>query len=90
MKRLIAVIALVLVMVLCFCGCNMSIGLGSYEFNKVHVDTYHFSGCLDVDKWYENGTGIEVKLEGGENIFLSEGMYTLIEDDCPFCGKEVK
>ena len=86
--RIIAIVALLLIIIVCFCGCgNMSWGVGNYEFNYVHVDTYHYSGCLEVDKWYENGTGIEVKLDDGNNIFLSEGTYTLIEDNCPFCGE---
>ena len=86
MKRVIAIIALVLIMVLCFCGCgNMSLGLGNHEFNKVHVDTYHYSGCLEVKKWYDSENGIEVRTEDGESLFLSEGTYMLVEDECPFC-----
>lgn len=88
--RIIGVILCVVLMVLCFTRCgNMSLGLGNFEYNKVHVDTYHFSGCLEVEKWYEQTTGIEVELDNGENIFLSEGTYTLIEDNCPFCEGSV-
>lgn len=84
--RIIGVILCVVLMVLCFTGCgNMSLGLGNFEYNKVHVDTHHFSGCLDVEKWYEATTGIEVKLDSGESVFLSEGQYMLIKDECPFC-----
>ena len=91
MKKLIALIVLIIVMVLCFCGCgNMSMGLGNYEYNKVHIDTYHYSGCLEVEKWYDNSTGIEVKTKDGEGIFLSEGTYILIEDECPFCENSIE
>lgn len=84
--RIIAIIALVIIIAVCFCGCgNMSLGLGSYEFNKVHVDTYHYSGCLEVEKWYDVSTGIEIRTENGESLFLSEGTYMLVEDECPFC-----
>ncbi len=77
---------LIAIMVVTFVGCsNVSLGIGSLEFNKVHVDTYHYSGCLEVDKWYETSTGVEIKTEDGESIFLSEGTYIMIEDECPFC-----
>lgn len=88
MKKLVKpalVLMLIAVMVATFVGCNVSPGMGSLEFNKIHVDTYHYSGCLEVDKWYETSTGIEVKTEDGESIFLSEGTYIMIEDECPFC-----
>ena len=86
MKKFI-VCMLVVIMVVTLCGCgNMSMGYGNYTFRKVHVDTPHYSGCIEVETWYENSTGIEVKTRDYENIFLSEGTYTLIESDCPFCG----
>ena len=88
MKKIHIIISLlfVVIMLLTLSACgNMSYGLGNYEFTKIHVDTYHYSGCLDVVKWYENSTGVEVKTSNG-NIFLSEGTYMMIEDDCPFCG----
>jgi len=87
MKKIFLTFMLILLVVICFCGCgNMSvIGIGNYSFEKVHVDTHHYSGCIEVEKWYENSTGIEVKTKDYENIFLSEGTYTLIKDKCPFC-----
>lgn len=88
MKKIICLICLVVLMVVTFAGCNVSWGLGSYEYNKIHVDTYHYSGCLDVDKWYDNSTGLEVKTDDGESMFFSEGTYILIEDNCPFCDNE--
>ena len=88
MKKFIA-IALVLVMALSmFAGCgNMSVGLGKFTFRKIHVDTHHYSGCLGVEKWYENESGIEVKTKEFGNIYLAEGMYVLIENKCPFCAE---
>ena len=68
--RIIAIFMLIALIVVCFCGCgNMSMGLGSYEFNKVHIDTYHYSGCLEVEKWYDVTTGIEIRTENGESLF---------------------
>ena len=85
MKKIISIITLCSLM-MCSCG-NRSLGVGNYNFKKVHIDTHHFSGCLTVEKWYEeeSGTGIEVKTEEYGAIFLSEGTYSLIEDVCPFC-----
>ena len=85
--KLALVLMLIAVMVAIFVGCNVSPGMGSLEFNKVHVDTYHYSGCLEVDKWYETDTGVEIKTKNGESIYLSEGTYIMVEDKCPFCSQ---
>ena len=86
MKRILVVLLLmVLALGLCSCG-NMSVGLGNFEFKKVHIDTHSYSGCLTVKKWHDNETGgIEVKTEEVGNIFLSEGTYILLENECPIC-----
>ena len=88
MKKIIAVLMIVgLLGSLCGCG-NMSMGFGNYEYNKVHVDTFNHYGCFDVEKWYDNETGgIEVKTKEVGSMFLSEGTYFLVSDDCPFCDK---
>lgn len=41
-----------------------------------------------IEKWWESGSGIEVKTTEFGSVFLSEGTYILISDprDCPFCG----
>ncbi len=85
MKKIIAIIILCS-LILCSCG-NMSIGIGNYNFKKVHVDTHHYSGCLTLEKWYEEESraGVEVKTEEAGAIFLSEGTYSLVADECPFC-----
>ena len=85
------IIALVLAIV-CICGIlagcgNMSLGLGNYTFRKIHVDTHNYSGCFTVEKWYDNESGIEVKTKEAGFMYLAEGMYMLIEDECPFCDK---
>lgn len=90
MKKVIAIVlAFALCLALCGCG-NMSLGLGNFEFNKVHVDTHHYSGCFTIEKWYTDETGIEVKTYEAGSIFLSEGMYILLsgEQDCPFCAQK--
>lgn len=85
MKKISAVIiVLILISTLCACG-NMSLGFGNFEFNRIHIDTYNYSGCFTVEKWYESGTGIEVETKEAGAMFLSEGTYFLIGDECPFC-----
>ena len=66
------------------CG-NMSIGLGNYTFDKIHVDTHNYNGCFTIEKWYDSENGIEVKTKEADSMYLAEGMYMLIEDECPFC-----
>lgn len=87
--KLFAIIAILLIVgilavSLTSCG-NMSLGLGNYSFDKVHVDTHGYSGCFEVEKWYDNDTGIEVKTKDHGAMYLSEGSYILIEDECPIC-----
>ena len=88
MKKLLSILLVVLLLV-AMTGCgNMTIGFGDFEFQKVHVDTYHYSGCLTVEKWRDVDTGIEVKTKEAGSLFLSEGTYILLEGEfeCPFCA----
>lgn len=86
MKRKIITITTIVTLLTTIAGCgNMSLGAGKYTYRKIHVDTPHFAGCLGLDKWYENSIGIEVGVTDYGNLYLSEGMYVLIEDKCPFC-----
>lgn len=86
MKKIITIliIALMLVAVLTGCG-NMSMGLGNYNFEKIHIDMHNYSGCLTIEKWYDSTSGIEVKTKEAGSLYLAEGMYVLVEDECPFC-----
>lgn len=90
MRKKISVVLLFMLVVLTVVGCgNMGIGIGNYEYGKVHVDTYHYSGCFTIEKWYDNETGgIEVNTKEAGSMFLSEGQYILLEDKCPFCDTE--
>lgn len=85
-KKIITIVLVLTVLLLGVMGCgNMSMGIGNYTFNKIHVDTYHYSGCFTVEKWYDNASGIEVKTKEVGSMYLAEGMYMLIENECPFC-----
>ena len=78
---------LVTLLAMTLTGCNQSMGFGNYHFQKIHIDTPNYSGCFTIEKWHDNETGIEVKTEEAGSMYFSEGMYVLIEDECPFCGK---
>ena len=91
MKKLLAILLAVMLLIamIALTGCgNMSVCIGNFEFQKIHVDTYHYSGCFTVEKWHNCDTGIEVKTREAGSLFLSEGTYILLEGkcDCPFCG----
>lgn len=85
-KKIIIMIMVVAIFIVMLTGCgNMSLGLGNFNFDKIHVDTHNYSGCFTVEKWYDNTNGIEVKTREAGYMYLAEGMYMLIEDECPFC-----
>lgn len=88
MKKLcLLFVSIVLILALVSCG-NQSLGFGNYSYTKIHIDTYHFSGCYTVEKWYESDSGIEVKTKEVGSIFASEGTYILVEEKCPICDAE--
>ena len=88
-RKIIVMSMLILTSVTMLTGCgNMSLGLGNYTYRKVHVNTYHDSECFTINKWYDNERGIEVNTKEIGSMFLSEGTYLLIEDECPFCDNK--
>ena len=90
MKKKLEAISLIIAMSTLMTGCgNMSFGFGNFTFTKIHVDTHNYSGCFTVEKWYDSSSGIEVKTEEAGFMYFAEGMYMLIENDCPFCDLEV-
>lgn len=91
MKKLLATLLIVMLLIttIALTGCgNKSIGIGNFQFRKIHVDAYHYSGCLTVEKWHDASAGIEVKTSEAGSLFLSEGTYIMLEGDhaCPFCA----
>lgn len=88
MKKIIITSITALTIVAALTGCNMSLGPGNYNFRKIHVDTHNYSGCFTIEKWYNDASGIEVKTKESGSMYFAEGMYMLIEDNCPFCNEE--
>lgn len=88
-KKIIAMIMTTAMVTTMLTGCgNKSFGYGNFNYEKIHVDTYHNSECFTVEKWYENDAGVEVLTKENGSMFFSEGTYMMVENECPFCGKE--
>lgn len=86
MKKLFLLLITLLTCALMLASCgNYSAGLGNYTYKKIHIDTHHFSGCCEVEKWYESENGVEVLTKEYGSIFVSEGTYILIGEKCPIC-----
>lgn len=90
MKKIISIILIITVLFL-VCSlttsCNKGLGLGNYNFKKVHICVGDVNKCVEIEKWYDNEIGIEVKTKNYGALYLSEGTYILIEDKCPLCGR---
>lgn len=88
MKKIICLIMLLTLITLVMCSCNQGCGIGSLDFTHLHYNTYHDSGCININKWYNNESGIEVHTVDGAAMFFSEGTYIMVENkrDCPFCN----
>lgn len=90
MKKVLIAVVLIVSVMLVGCG-NMSVGVGNYEFKGIHIGTYNGVGCHEIESWHDNESGIEVKIKGGNSIYVSEGTtYILYEEECPICSKNNK
>ena len=90
MKKILALV-LIILCVASFTACgNRSIGFGSFHYERIHIDTHHYSVCLTVEAWYESESGIEVRTSEAGSMFASEGTYVLLGGDkpCPFLFRE--
>ena len=90
MKKIISIILIITVLFL-VCSlttsCNQGLGFGNYTFTKVHICVGDVNKCVEIEKWYDNEIGIEVKTKNYGALYLSEGTYFLVEDKCPICNK---
>ena len=71
------------------CGNRAVLDPGNFTFNHVHITDCTEGHCFDIDKWWDNASGIEVRLADNHNgMFLSEGTYQLFETKsmCPYCN----
>lgn len=89
MKKIFALCITLILIAVCLVGCGNRAILdpGNFNFKHVHM-TDHIEGyCFEIDKWWDNDSGIEVRISDGSGIFLSEGTYQLFESKstCPYC-----
>ena len=87
MKKIIAVM-LILVMALALTACgNQNLLWGNFTYEHVHISDAIGGHCFNLEQWNEDATGIELKIEGGSTVFLSEGTYMMFSDSdaCPYC-----
>lgn len=65
------------------CGNMDTFGMGNFTFRKIHCISTN--ECYEIEKWYNDDRGIEVKTNDYGALFFSEGTYVLVEDICPMC-----
>ena len=86
MKKIILAICMIIMLItMTACG-NQDLSFGNYTFNRVHFSVGGKEYCSELQSWRDNELGCEVKLEDGNVLYLSEGTYILIKDECPICN----
>ena len=86
---LVTSLLLTLPLILSSCGNKAIIDPGNYNYTHIHVTDYVEGHCFEIDKWWDNATGIEVRLTESKNgMFFSGGTYQLFESQnmCPYCN----
>lgn len=86
-KLLICIFSLMWIFILAGCG-NQSLGIGNFNFDKVHIFSDTGDKCVELERWYDNDLGVEVKCKNGVSLYLSEGRYMLVSGKCPICNKD--
>ena len=88
MKRIFCMLLVAVMLCMTLCACNTGVGFGNYTFRHVAFAVGNEVRCANVDIWYDNELGCEVKTGEYGFIYLTEGSYILIEsgDRCPYCG----
>lgn len=90
MKKLFVLLCVLVLIVLSCAGCGNKAILdpGNFSFKHVHISDHVEGYCLEIDKWWDDESGIEVRMTNGEGVFLSEGTYQLFESSasCPYCN----
>lgn len=90
MKKIFVLLCVLVLIVLSCAGCGNKAILdpGNFSFKHVHISDPVEGHCLEIDKWWDDESGIEVRLTTGKGVFLSEGTYQLFESSasCPYCN----
>ena len=90
MKKIFVILIslVILCTLLTSCGNQAILDPGNFSFKHVHITDPIEGHCFDIEKWWDNENGVEVRLSNGEGVFLSEGTCQLFESKttCPYCG----
>ena len=90
--KIVGLVAAGLVAMGTLTGCgNMSMGMGNFTYEHAHIAIGGEADvAVDIEKWFDNETGIEVQLTDGTSVFCSEGSYLLMKDKehCPLCNED--
>ncbi len=90
MKKFFILCVALLLLIACLtsCGNRAILDPGNFKFTHVHMSDHVKGHCYEIDKWWDDDSGIEVRTVDGNGIFLSEGTYQLFESktSCPYCN----
>lgn len=83
------ILLLLLIIALCFSFCGCSETSTFMDYNKIHITTRQYSGCIEICpgelSYLRNSICVKTK-EFGITEY-STGTYFLVEDECPICDK---
>ena len=90
MKKIFVILIslVILCTLLTSCGNQAILDPGNFSFKHVHITDYVEGHCFDIEKWWDNESGVEVRFTNGEGAFFSEGTYQMFESkaECPYCN----
>ena len=89
MKKVLLICVISVLLIMCTsCGNRAILDPGNFTYTHVHTSDAVSGHCWDIDKWWDNSNGIEVRTTDGAGVFLSEGTYQLFESKsaCPHCN----
>lgn len=83
------IITIILVFLICFSFCGCSEGTTGQEYNKIHINTLQYAGCVEIDEviMFQSNGNIKVKVKNFGVCNFSSGSYIVIENKCPICDK---
>ena len=71
MKKIFVILIslIILCTLLTSCGNQAILDPGNFSFKHVHITDPIEGHCFDIEKWWDNENGVEVRLSNGEGIF---------------------
>ena len=84
MRKLLSLSLIAIISLISLTSCNKQVFDFNYKFDKVHL---HEAGkCYKIQKWNDyEGEQLQVILEDGTVIIVSNYNADLINGNCPYC-----